>query len=239
MSNADPIDLSIKAQVFFDSKVDNFTFFSAKCFFRAKSFVRIDDYLINKFENVKPPAINVSFNEEVLEVKLIQFLKIKRMDAYSPFFVIVKPKLEKNELVYLNYYYFSLYPPSIEFVLLPNSIFNTQDKNKSNLNYQMSYEFLIDKKPYLLFGIKEWVVGWLLIFELTAKQISELTDITISYVEKLSKIIFEKTRTYNKNLYSRVTRSLGWGRYIPSSFIKDNYLIIGTVYKTSPTDGLT
>ncbi|MGW8594980.1 helix-turn-helix transcriptional regulator [Providencia rettgeri] len=239
MSIHDPIDLNDRSQVFFTPIMANYHIFSIKKCCDSNLCDNDDCFLVDSFENFVLPPINTSEKHRIHQIVYIQFLKRKDSNNYYPFTVIVNPNYFKNNLSYIDFTYISLSQLSIEFFILPQDCFNYFDRNESKLSLNLSINYLSNEKPSILFTEKEWIVGWLLIFNFTAKQISNLSGISISYVEKLTKNVLEKTSTHNRNLYSKVAKLLGWENFIPAYFIKHTLIKFRTVYKTSPSNGLT
>lgn len=239
MSIHDPIDLNDRSQVFFTPIMANYHIFSIKKCCDSNLCDNDDCFLVDSFENFVLPPINTSEKHRIHQIVYIQFLKRKDSNNYYPFTVIVNPNYFENNLFYIDFTYISLSQLSIEFFILPQDCFNYFDRNESKLSLNLSINYLSNEKPSILFTEKEWIVGWLLIFNFTAKQISNLSGISISYVEKLTKNVLEKTSTHNRNLYSKVAKLLGWENFIPAHFIKHTLIKFRTVYKTSPSNGLT
>lgn len=239
MSIHDPIDLNDRSQVFFTPIMANYHIFSIKKCCDSNSCDNDDCFLVDSFENFVLPPINTSEKHRIHQIVYIQFLKRKDSNNYYPFTVIVNPNYFENNISYIDFTYISLSQLSIEFFILPQDCFNYFDRNESKLSLNLSMNYLSNEKPSILFTEKEWIVGWLLIFNFTAKQISNLSGISISYVEKLTKNVLEKTSTHNRNLYSKVAKLLGWENFIPAYFIKHTLIKFRTVYKTSPSNGLT
>ncbi|EMB3084069.1 hypothetical protein NTP67_21690 (plasmid) [Providencia rettgeri] len=239
MSIHDPIDLNDRSQVFFTPIMANYHIFSIKKCCDSNLCDNDDCFLVDSFENFFLPPINTSEKHRIHQIVYIQFLKRKDSNNYYPFTVIVNPNYFENNLSYIDFTYISLSQLSIEFFILPQDCFNYFDRNESKLSLNLSINYLSNEKPSILFTEKEWIVGWLLIFNFTAKQISNLSGISISYVEKLTKNVLEKTSTHNRNLYSKVAKLLGWENFIPAYFIKHTLIKFRTVYKTSPSNGLT
>lgn len=239
MSIHDPIDLNDRSQVFFTPIMANYHIFSIKKCCGSNLCDNDDCFLVDSFENFVLPPINTSEKHRIHQIVYIQFLKRKDSNNYYPFTVIVNPNYFENNISYSDFTYISLSQLSIEFFILPQDCFNYFDRNESKLSLNLSINYLSNEKPSILFSEKEWIVGWLLIFNFTAKQISNLSGISISYVEKLTKNVLEKTSTHNRNLYSKVAKLLGWENFIPAYFIKHTLIKFRTVYKTSPSNGLT
>ncbi|MEY0952179.1 helix-turn-helix transcriptional regulator [Providencia manganoxydans] len=239
MSIHDPIDLNGRSQVFFTPIMANYHIFSIKKCCVSNLCDNDDCFLVDSFEDFVLPPVNTSGKHRIHQIIYIQFLKRKDSNNYYPFIVIVNPIYIDNNLSYIDFIYISLCQLSIEFFILPQDCFNYFDRNESKLSLSLSMNYLSNEKPSKLFSEKEWIVGWLLIFNFTAKQISNLTGISISYVEKLTKNVLEKTSTHNRNLYSKVAKLLGWENFIPVYFIKHTLIKFKTVYKTSPSNGLT
>ncbi|WP_272577699.1 helix-turn-helix transcriptional regulator [Providencia sp. PROV271] len=239
MSIHDPIDLNDRSQVFFTPIMANYHIFSIKKCCDSNLCDNDDCFLVDSFENFVLPPINTSEKHRIHQIVYIQFLKRKDSNNYYPFTVIVNPNYFENNISYIDFTYISLSQLSIEFFILPQDCFNYFDRNESKLSLNLSMNYLSNKKPSILFTEKEWIVGWLLIFNFTAKQISNLSGISISYVEKLTKNVLEKTSTHNRNLYSKVAKLLGWENFIPAYFIKHTLIKFRTVYKNSPSNGLT
>ncbi|APC14175.1 TPA: hypothetical protein RG501_RS20885 [Providencia rettgeri] len=239
MSIHDPIDLNDRSQVFFTPIMANYHIFSIKKCCDSNLCDNDDCFLVDSFENFVLPPINTSEKRRIHQIVYIQFLKRKDSNNYYPFTVIVNPNYFENNISYIDFTYISLSQLSIEFFILPQDCFNYFDRNESKLSLNLSINYLSNEKPSILFSEKEWIVGWLLIFNFTAKQISNLSGISISYVEKLTKNVLEKTSTHNRNLYSKVAKLLGWENFIPAYFIKHTLIKFRTVYKTSPSNGLT
>lgn len=239
MSIHDPIDLNDRSQVFFTPIMANYHIFSIKKCCDSNLCDNDDYFLVDSFENFVLPPINTSEKHRIHQIVYIQFLKRKDSNNYYPFTVIVNPNYFENNISYIDFTYISLSQLSIEFFILPQDCFNYFDRNESKLSLNLSMNYLSNEKPSILFTEKEWIVGWLLIFNFTAKQISNLSGISISYVEKLTKNVLEKTSTHNRNLYSKVAKLLGWENFIPAYFIKHTLIKFRTVYKNSPSNGLT
>lgn len=239
MSTHDPIDLNDRSQVFFTPIMANYHIFSIKKCCASNLCDNDDCFLVDSFEDFVLPPVNTSEKHRIQQIIYIQFLKRKDSNNYYPFTVIVNPIYLNNNLSYIDFTYISLSQPLIEFFILPQDCFNYFDRNESKLSLSVSINYLSNEKPSILFTEKEWMVGWLLIFNFTAKQISSLSCISISYVEKLTKNVLEKTSTHNRNLYSKVAKLLGWENFIPAYFIKHTLIKFRAVYKTSPSNGLT
>lgn len=239
MPNHDPIDLKDRSQVFFSPIMTNYHFFSFKKCSTSNLYDSDDCFLDDLFEDFVLTPVNSSEKHEIHQIIYIQLLKIRGSNNYYPFTVIVNPIYCDIYPYYIHFTYISLNQLSIEFLLLPQDCFNYADRNELRLSLNLSVNYLSNEKPSILFTEKEWIVGWLLIFNFSAKQISTLSGISISYVEKLTKNILEKTSTHNRNLYSKVAKLLGWANFIPACFIKHTLIKVRTVYKTSPSNGLT
>lgn len=239
MSTHDPIDLDERSQVFFSPLMANYHTFSIKKCCTSNLCDSDDCFLFDSFENFELPPVSTLEKNKIHQIIYIQFLKIKGDNSYYPFTVVINPICFNGNVSYILFNYMSLNQLSIEFITLPQDCFDYTDRNELSLSFSLSINYLSNEKPSNLFAEKEWVVGWLLIFNFTAKQISTLSDISTSYVEKLTKNILEKTSTHNRYLYSKVAKALGWKNFIPAYFIKNTLIKIKTVYKTSPSNGLT
>lgn len=239
MSVRDPIALCERSQVFFEGISGDFPFFCINQNFLSEKIESYDDSIRESFDFINPLPSKTLLNSQVYSVKFVHFLKVREADVFCPFYGVYKPIFSENKLISFKFFYYSLYAPPPEFLVLPQEIFNSLDRNQSELNFNICYQFLKNRMPYHVFNEKEWWIGWLMLFDLTAKKISFITGISINYVERLSKSVLDKTKTYNKNLYSKVGGALGWKKYIPHYQVSEKFILIKTVYKNSPRKGLT
>lgn len=234
MSAYDRIDLSLRSQAFFNAKIEKVHFLSLDKCLNSNFGQKCEHFLPEILE----PFTYIPFDLNLDTAKFIHFLKLKDFDVHLPFSVTAFQKKANNHMVKIDYIYIPLSQISVDLLLFPSFVFNTKDRNESSINFDMGVDYLIDKNPLNLFPEKEWLIGWLLIFNFTAKQISVLTDMTLSYTEKLTKNVLEKSGIHDRKLYSKVARYIGWDNYIPSFFIRNAYIEIQPVYKNSPIHGL-
>lgn len=126
----------------------------------------------------------------------------------------------------------------LDLILMDLNNFYYKDNLGNELTIEYAIELLRDVNPFDKISQKDWLIAWLVIHEFTTERISiylkqKPNSINIAIKRLLG---VKKLELFDRDLFKKVARLLGWYNYVPASLIYKN-TIKTTVYKNMPLNG--
>lgn len=233
MSTHDPIDLLVRSQVVFHCLHENLCKISAHwCIFdENRNIINMSESFPSFFFSLSKKYSQFPFKSNVV------FVQNKDNSVFIPYQIFESSIIidsKKLYCLYLNKYE----ETSLDLLLIDGDNFYYKDSFGNKLKINDTIRVLKDINLFKIISQKDWLIAWLIIHDFTTERISlylnqKQNSIDISIRRFLG---VKKLEVFDRDLFKKVARILGWHAYIPASIVYKN-AVKTTVYKDIPIKG--
>ncbi|MEY0017319.1 hypothetical protein AB7281_21375 [Providencia rettgeri] len=127
---------------------------------------------------------------------------------------------------------------SLDLLLIKSDSFYYNDNFGNKLQLSETINILKDIDLFKIISSKDWLIAWLIIHDFTTERIAlflnqKQNSVNVSIRRFLG---VKKLEVFDRELFKKVAKILGWYTYIPASIVHKNAVKI-TVYKDIPVKG--
>lgn len=227
MSTQDPIDLRVRSQVVFHcSHEDLFKNSALWCVFdENRNIINMSESFPSFFFSLSNQCSQFPFKSNIV------FLQNEDSPVFIPYQIFessIVINSTKLYCLYLNKYE----EISLDLLLIDDNNFYYKDNFGNKLMINDTLSILKDINLFKKISQKDWLIAWLIIHDFTTERISlylnqKPNSIDISIRRFLG---VKKLELFDRELFKKVARILGWYAYIPASIVYKN-AVKTTVYK--------